>query len=98
MAEGTVLMSRRVWLVMDDGRTVVAKGTPRSRNLVRVDDKKDRKRCMTYNSRGMAEIACRYWGQFFPSPRLVPVAADMLIVIPPERKADRFKDITEEMR
>jgi hypothetical protein len=43
-----------VWIIMSKDRKVVAKGTPRNRELVRVDDKKDRKRYLTYTSEAKA--------------------------------------------
>lgn len=51
---------------MSKDRQFVAKGTPRKRHLIRIDDKKDKKRFLTYNSKGKAESAfknCGFYGQ-----------------------------------
>ena len=48
------LFKEKVWLIMSKDRTVVAKGTPRNRTLVRVDDKENNQRFLTYSSRGRA--------------------------------------------
>lgn len=40
---------------MSKDRKVIAKGTPRNRELVFLDDLKDKKRLLTYSSKGMAE-------------------------------------------
>jgi hypothetical protein len=42
------------WVIMDKQRTVIAKGTPRNRHLISLDNKKDKKRVLYYNSKGMA--------------------------------------------
>lgn len=49
------ISNKTVWLIMSKDRLVVAKGTPRNRELIRVDNVKDKKRYLTYNSKGMAE-------------------------------------------
>lgn len=48
---------KSVWLIMTKCRKYVAKGTPRNRCLVSIDNKKDKKRFLTYSSHGMAESA-----------------------------------------
>ena len=40
-------------------RKFIAKGVPRSRYLVAIDDEKDKKRIMTYASKGRAEAGFR---------------------------------------
>jgi hypothetical protein len=52
--EGQVVFKKTVWLIMDKTRKVIAKGVPRNRYLCMVDDIKDRKRLLTYNSERMA--------------------------------------------
>lgn len=42
------------WVIMDKDRTVIAKGSPRNRWLVKVDDLKDKKRILFYTSEAMA--------------------------------------------
>ena len=52
---GNTIYQKTVWLIMDKKRKVIAKGVPRNRYLCLVDDTKDRKRLLTYNSEGMAK-------------------------------------------
>ena len=47
--------NKKVWIIMSKDRKVIAKGTPRNRELVFTDDLKDKKRLLTYSSKGMAE-------------------------------------------
>lgn len=47
---------------MSKNRTLVAKGTPRNRELVRVDNLKDTKRYLTYSSKGKAESGFKISG------------------------------------
>jgi len=54
--------NKTVWLIMTKCRKFVAKGTPRNRELVAVDDKKDKKRFLTYSSKKMAESAFKVSG------------------------------------
>lgn len=54
--EGTTIFKKTVWVIMDKTRKVIAKGVPRHRYLCMVDDVKDRKRVLTYNSEGMARV------------------------------------------
>lgn len=43
------------WVIMDKERTVIAKGSPRNRHLVSVDNTKDKKRILYYSSYNMAK-------------------------------------------
>lgn len=43
------------WVIMDKWRTVIAKGSPRNRWLIPIDDPKDKKRVLYYSSKKMAE-------------------------------------------
>lgn len=55
-----------VWLIMSKDREFVAKGTPRNRELVRMDDENDKKRFLTYSSKGKAEAGFKssgFYGQ-----------------------------------
>jgi hypothetical protein len=56
------LENKKVWLIMTKCRKFIAKGTPRNRELISVDDKKDKKRFLTYSSKGMAESAFKTSG------------------------------------
>lgn len=48
---------KKVWVVMDKKRTVIAKGNVRDRHLVRLDDKKCKKRYLTYSTKNKAEAS-----------------------------------------
>jgi len=57
-----ILSQETVWLIMTKDRKMVAKGTPRSRTLVDVDNKTDKKRFLTYSTKGRAEAGFKtYW-------------------------------------
>lgn len=56
------LENKKVWLIMTKCRKFIAKGTPRNRELISVDDKNDKKRFLTYSSKGMAESAFKTSG------------------------------------
>ena len=45
------LENKKVWVVMDKKRTVIAKGNVRDRHLVRLGDKKCKKRYLTYSTK-----------------------------------------------
>ena len=49
--------NKKQFVIMSKDRKVIAKGTPRNRHLVLVSDTKDKKRILTYSSKGMAESA-----------------------------------------
>ena len=57
-----ILETKTIWLIMSKDRQYVAKGTPRNRYMVSVDDKKDKKRYLTYSSKGMAESGFKNFG------------------------------------
>jgi hypothetical protein len=50
-----IVSKQTVWLIMSKDRKLVARGTPRNRYLISVDDIKDKKRYLTYTSKGRAE-------------------------------------------
>jgi len=50
------------WIVMSKDRKIIAKGNPRERYLVAVDNKKDRKRILFYNSERTATSSFRDYG------------------------------------
>lgn len=56
------ITNKKVWLIMSKDRTLVAKGTPRNRELVRTDDVKDTKRYLTYSSKAKAEAGYKVSG------------------------------------
>jgi len=51
----TAIYDKEVWVLMDRRRRIIAKGTPRNRHLVFVDDQKDNKRILTYRTKATAE-------------------------------------------
>lgn len=53
------------WVIMDKNRKVIAKGSPRNRHLVFLDDKKDKKRFLTYTSEAIARVAYENSGFYF---------------------------------
>ena len=57
-----IISNKTVWLIMSKDRSLVAKGTPRNRELVRVDDPKDTKRYLTYSSKAKAESGFKVSG------------------------------------
>jgi len=68
------LENKKVWLIMSKCRNYVAKGTPRNRELISVDDKKDKKRFLTYSSKKMAESAFKTSG--FSTYRIIDFPYD----------------------
>ena len=56
---------------MSKDRKLVAKGTPRNRKLILVDDKKDKNRFLTYTSKSKAEAAFSN-GLWFSTYKLEP--------------------------
>lgn len=50
-------IAKTVWIIVSKDRKVIAKGVPRERNLVLIDDEKDEKRILTYSSKKKAENA-----------------------------------------
>jgi hypothetical protein len=48
-------LNEELWIIVSKDRKKIAKGVPRNRYLWDIDDKKDKKRILTYKSKGMAE-------------------------------------------
>lgn len=73
------------WVIMDKERTVIAKGVPRDRHLVLVNDVKDKKRILFYTSYNMAKNGYstgfyssglpKYWNEY----DLEPVEVEVII-------------------
>lgn len=58
-------IEKDVWVVMTKDNKMIAKGVPRSRYLIPVDDKKDNKRIITYSSEGKANAnKTGFYGQW----------------------------------
>lgn len=51
------LYSREIWVIMSKCRKYIAKGTPRNRELIEVENTSDNKRILTYSSKSKAELA-----------------------------------------
>ena len=49
--------NKKVWVVMDKKRTVIAKGNVRDRHLVRLDNENCKKRYLTYSTKNKAETS-----------------------------------------
>lgn len=56
------IVSENKWIIMSKDRTLIAKGTPRNRALVHVNNDKDKKRILTYDSKGRAEAGFKVSG------------------------------------
>jgi hypothetical protein len=52
-----VIVEEEVWIIVSKDRKTIAKGVPRNRYLCDIDDKKDKKRILTYKSKCRAESA-----------------------------------------
>lgn len=49
-----IIEKKTVWVIMSKDRTIIARGTPRNRCLVLVDDPKNTQRLITYSSKAKA--------------------------------------------
>lgn len=73
------------WIIMDKKRTVIAKGVPRDRCLVSVDDKNDHKRILYYTSYSKAKLGYSTGFYTFGLPKrwseydLEPVEVEVII-------------------
>lgn len=52
-----MIEQKEVWVIMSKDRKYIAKGTPRNRSLELVEDRRSKKRTLTYASKGVAENA-----------------------------------------
>ncbi len=59
-------ITRKVWLIMDRNRKIIAKGVPRNRRLFMVDDPEGTTRVLTYDTKRRAE-SCFKNGLWFYS-------------------------------
>lgn len=79
------LFKEKVWVIMSKDRQHIAKGTPRNRYLIKLDDKKDKKRFLTYSSKGKAESAYSgglgFYGQGYGDNeiKVEPVEVEMIL-------------------
>ncbi len=79
-----IISEKSVWVIMSKDRKFIAKGTPRSRYLVEVNNTKCKKRYMTYSSKGMAESAFMnngFYGQSVSKSDLEAVECNMNLTI-----------------
>jgi uncharacterized protein with PIN domain len=53
--EKNQIIKKTVWVIMTKDRKYIAKGVPRNRWLISVDDKEDNKRVLTYTTKKKAE-------------------------------------------
>lgn len=56
------IYNKKVWVIMTKCRKYIAKGTPRNRELIEVENKKDKKRFLTYTTKSKAESAFKISG------------------------------------
>lgn len=57
------LNNSKVWVIMSKDRKLIAKGSPRNRYLIPVEELfNDRKKFLTYSSKGVAEAAFKNHG------------------------------------
>ena len=76
------LSEETLWIIMSKDRKFIAKGTPRNREIVRMDDKKDKKRLLSYSTKGRAESGFKnngFYGahQLNPDPEVPVFLADL---------------------
>lgn len=76
-------IKKTVWVVMTKDRKKIAKGVPRNRYLVDVDDEKDNKRVLTYASKGVAQAnSYGFYGQSgYTESDMEAVEAELIIKI-----------------
>lgn len=60
------IINKTVWVIMDKERNWLAKGTPRNRELCRLD-KPDNKRVLTYSTKKRAESGFKHNGFYCES-------------------------------
>jgi hypothetical protein len=48
------LFDQKLWVIVTKDRKMIAKGVPRSRYLIPIDDESDKKRILTYTSKNKA--------------------------------------------
>ena len=65
-------MTETVWIIMSKDKRYIAKGVPRNRHLVEVADEKDKKRVLTYQSKGRAEAGYKSSWFYTPSRDITP--------------------------
>lgn len=57
------------WVIMDKGRTVIAKGVPRNRQLIPLSDTEDQQRILDYTTKSRAVTGftgCGFWNNHDP--------------------------------
>lgn len=57
-----MVIKENVWVIMSKDRKLIAKGIPRDRKLIRVDNKEDKSRYLTYSSKNKAESGFKSCG------------------------------------
>jgi len=57
--EGTTIFKKNVWIIMDKTHKTIIKGATSNRFLVLLNNTKDRKKVLTYNSEGSAQNAIK---------------------------------------
>ncbi len=57
-----MIIKEKVWVIMSKDRNLIAKGIPRDRKLIRVYDKEDKSRYLTYSTKRKAESGFKSCG------------------------------------
>jgi hypothetical protein len=58
------ILKEEVWVIMSKDRKYIAKGSPRNRYLISINNHKDKKRILTYSSKDKAESGFKDYGFF----------------------------------
>ena len=66
------LIEENVWIIVSKDRKLIAKGVPRNRSLISLEDKSNKERILTYQSKKKAELAFNNHG-FYGMNQLGPV-------------------------
>lgn len=76
-------IKKKLWVLMTKDRKMIAKGVPRSRYLIPIDNVEDNKRVITYSSKGVAEANA--WGFYgaseYKEDDVEAVEAELIIKI-----------------
>ena len=83
MDEADMEIKKKIWILMTKDRKMIAKGVPRNRYLIPIDNVKDNKRVITYSSKGVAEA--NSWGFYgfaeYKEEDVEAVEAELIIKI-----------------
>ena len=79
------LFDQTLWVIVTKDRKKIAKGVPRKRYLIPIDDDKDKKRILTYTSKNKAIAGYRglgfYGGNRYEDEDFEALQVKMLMVV-----------------